>query len=127
MQNMQRNKMLQQQQQKQAQQERNRLLQQQQQQIVISSNATNDQLQPGLQNIGSLLNDAVAPNVTLQVSFCYQIRKRNSTETNVKLLTNGFSCRDRLAYLTLSYLLVIIIKCSRMQPCSRMPRCNKMQ
>lgn len=74
MQNMQRNKLLHQQQQKQAQQERNRLLQQQQQQqIVISSNATNDQLQPGLQNIGSLLNDAVAPNVTLQVTVFYSV------------------------------------------------------
>lgn len=66
---LQRNKLLQQQKQAQQQQERNRLLQQQQQQqLLMNSNATAEQLQPGLQNLGSLLNDAVAPNVSLQVS-----------------------------------------------------------
>ncbi len=68
---MQRNKILQQQQQKQAQQDRNRLLQQQQQQqLLIPASASAEQLQPGLQNISSLLNDAVAPNVSLQVRLC---------------------------------------------------------
>lgn len=47
------------------------LQQQQQQQIFIPPNAaTGDQLSPGgsLQNIDSLLNTTVAPNVIVQVS-----------------------------------------------------------
>jgi hypothetical protein len=53
------------------QQQQKRLLQaQQQQQLVIPSSATTvvEQLTPGLQNIDSLLNNTVAPNVSLQVS-----------------------------------------------------------
>jgi len=52
------------------QQQQKRLLQaQQQQQLVIPSSATTvvEQLTPGLQNIDSLLNNTVAPNVSLQV------------------------------------------------------------
>jgi len=52
------------------QQHQKRLLQaQQQQQLVIPSSATTvvEQLTPGLQNIDSLLNNTVAPNVSLQV------------------------------------------------------------
>jgi nuclear receptor coactivator 2 len=52
------------------QQQQKRLLQaQQQQQLVISSSATTvvEPLAPGLQNIDSLLNNTVAPNVSLQV------------------------------------------------------------
>jgi hypothetical protein len=51
-------------------QQQKRLLQaQQQQQLVISPSATTvvEQLPPGLQNIDSLLNNTVAPNVSLQV------------------------------------------------------------
>jgi nuclear receptor coactivator 2 len=51
-------------------QQQKRLLQaQQQQQLVIPSSATTvvEQLTPGLQNIDSLLNNTVAPNVSLQV------------------------------------------------------------
>jgi hypothetical protein len=54
------------------QQQQKRLLQaQQQQQLVIPSSATTvvEQLTPGLQNIDSLLNNTVAPNVSLQVLF----------------------------------------------------------
>ena len=59
----QRSKLIQQQQMKQ------RLLQQQQQQqLLIPSNATaTDQINPGIHNIDSLLNNTVAPNVSLQV------------------------------------------------------------
>jgi len=52
------------------QQQQKRLLQaQQQQQLVIPPSATTvvEQLTPGLQNIDSLLNNTVAPNVSLQV------------------------------------------------------------
>jgi hypothetical protein len=52
------------------QQQQKRLLQaQQQQQLVIPPSATTvvEQLQPGLQSIDSLLNNTVAPNVSLQV------------------------------------------------------------
>jgi hypothetical protein len=54
------------------QQQQKRLLQaQQQQQLVIPSSATTvvEQLTPGLQNIDSLLNNTVAPNVSLQVLY----------------------------------------------------------
>lgn len=53
----------------QQQQHKQRLLQQQQQQqLLIPSNAAAaDQLSAGLQNIDSLLNNTVAPNVSLQV------------------------------------------------------------
>lgn len=51
------------------QEERRRLLQQQQQQeLLIPSNATAAELNSGLQNIDSLLNNTVAPNVSLQRS-----------------------------------------------------------
>lgn len=54
--------------QQQQQQEKRRLLQQQQQQqLLIPSNAAAE-LNSGLQNIDSLLNNTVAPNVTLQRS-----------------------------------------------------------
>ena len=58
-----------QQQQQQQQQHKQRLLQQQQQQqMQVPSNAVADQLNPsGLQNIDSLLNTTLAPNVSLQV------------------------------------------------------------
>jgi nuclear receptor coactivator 2 len=52
------------------QQHQKRLLQaQQQQQLVIPSSATTvvEPLTSGLQNIDSLLNNTVAPNVSLQV------------------------------------------------------------
>lgn len=57
------------QQQQQQQQHKQRLLQQQQQQqMQVPSNAVADQLNPsGLQNIDSLLNNTLAPNVSLQV------------------------------------------------------------
>ncbi|KAL0274024.1 UNVERIFIED_CONTAM: hypothetical protein PYX00_006559 [Menopon gallinae] len=60
-------KLLQEQQQK---QHRQRLLQQQeQQQLLVPSNAAADQMNPsGLQNIDSLLNNTLAPNVSLQRS-----------------------------------------------------------
>lgn len=62
----QRTKMIQQQQQQQLKQ---RLLQQQQQQqLLIPSNATaTDQITTGIHNIDNLLNNTVAPNVSLQV------------------------------------------------------------
>ena len=61
----QRSKLIQQQQMKQ------RLLQQQQQQqLLIPSNATaTDQINTGIHNIDSLLNNTVAPNVSLQVNW----------------------------------------------------------
>ncbi|XP_008555472.1 nuclear receptor coactivator 3 isoform X4 [Microplitis demolitor] len=56
-----------QEQQRHEQQLKNRLLQQQQQQqVVIPSNATAPDQIPGIQNIDNLLNNAVAPNVSLQ-------------------------------------------------------------
>lgn len=58
------------------QQQQKRLLQaQQQQQLVIPSSATTvvEQLTPGLQNIDSLLNNTVAPNVSLQVNKSLEI------------------------------------------------------
>ncbi|XP_043275325.1 nuclear receptor coactivator 2-like isoform X9 [Venturia canescens] len=66
----QRAKLLQQQQQQQQQQLKQRLLQQQQQQqLLIPSNATApDQIASGIHNIDSLLNNTVAPNVSLQRS-----------------------------------------------------------
>ncbi|XP_046411089.1 nuclear receptor coactivator 2-like isoform X7 [Neodiprion fabricii] len=67
----QRTKQLQQQQQQQQQQQlKQRLLQQQQQQqLLIPSNATaTDQLPTDIHNIDSLLNNTVAPNVSLQRS-----------------------------------------------------------
>lgn len=59
-------KLLQEQQQKHHKQ---RLLQQQQQQqLLVPSNAAADQINPsGLQNIDNLLNNTLAPNVSLQV------------------------------------------------------------
>lgn len=62
----QRTKLIQQQQQQQLKQ---RLLQQQQQQqLLIPSNATaTDQITTGIHNIDNLLNNTVAPNVSLQV------------------------------------------------------------
>ncbi|CAD6227526.1 GSCOCG00001209001-RA-CDS [Cotesia congregata] len=63
--NQQRQKLLQQQ--RHEQQLKNRLLQQQQhQQVVIPSNATAPDQIPSIQNIDNLLNNAVAPNVSLQ-------------------------------------------------------------
>ncbi|XP_076378436.1 uncharacterized protein LOC117223279 isoform X7 [Megalopta genalis] len=58
------------QQQQQQQQLKQRLLQQQQQQqLLIPSNATaTDQITTGIQNIDNLLNNTVAPNVSLQRS-----------------------------------------------------------
>jgi nuclear receptor coactivator 2 len=55
--------------QQQQQQLKQRLLQQQQQQqLLIPSNATaTDQIATGIHNIDSLLNNTVAPNVSLQV------------------------------------------------------------
>lgn len=51
------------------QEEKRRLLQQQQQQeLLIPSNATAAEINSGLQNIDSLLNNTVAPNVSLQRS-----------------------------------------------------------
>ncbi|XP_044752396.1 nuclear receptor coactivator 2 isoform X4 [Coccinella septempunctata] len=51
------------------QQEKKRLLQQQQQQqLLIPPNATAAEINSGIQNIDSLLNNTVAPNVTLQRS-----------------------------------------------------------
>ncbi|XP_063902994.1 nuclear receptor coactivator 1 isoform X4 [Zophobas morio] len=51
------------------QEDRRRLLQQQQQQeLLIPSNATAAEINSGLQNIDSLLNNTVAPNVSLQRS-----------------------------------------------------------
>ncbi|XP_045471879.1 nuclear receptor coactivator 3 isoform X3 [Harmonia axyridis] len=51
------------------QQEKKRLLQQQQQQqLLIPPNATAAEMNSGMQNIDSLLNNTVAPNVTLQRS-----------------------------------------------------------
>ncbi|XP_044595968.1 nuclear receptor coactivator 3 isoform X5 [Cotesia glomerata] len=68
--NQQRQKLLQQhrqEQQRHEQQLKNRLLQQQQhQQVVIPSNATAPDQIPSIQNIDNLLNNAVAPNVSLQ-------------------------------------------------------------
>ena len=67
------------------QQQQKRLLQaQQQQQLVIPSSATTvvEQLTPGLQNIDSLLNNTVAPNVSLQV--------RKSLEMSVSLFHRAF-------------------------------------
>lgn len=65
--NIQQRKLLQQQQ----QHVKQRLLQQQQQQqMLIPSNATaTDQIATGIQNIDNLLNNTVAPNVSLQVKF----------------------------------------------------------
>ncbi|CAB0035668.1 unnamed protein product [Trichogramma brassicae] len=62
-------KLLHHQQQQQQQQLKQRLLQQQQQQqLLIPSNATApDQISTGIQNIDNLLNNTVAPNVTLQI------------------------------------------------------------
>ena len=62
----QRSKLIQQQQQQQLKQ---RLLQQQQQQqLLIPSNATaTDQMTTAIHNIDSILNNTVAPNVSLQV------------------------------------------------------------
>jgi nuclear receptor coactivator 2 len=64
------------------QQQQKRLLQaQQQQQLVIPSSATTvvEQLTPGLQNIDSLLNNTVAPNVSLQVTaFTEEVIINNS-------------------------------------------------
>lgn len=56
--------------QQQQQQLKQRLLQQQQQQqLLIPSNATAiDQITAGIHNIDNLLNNTVAPNVTLQVN-----------------------------------------------------------
>lgn len=56
-------------QQQQQQQLKQRLLQQQQQQqLLIPSNATaTDQITTGIHNIDNLLNNTVAPNVSLQV------------------------------------------------------------
>lgn len=51
----------------QEQQKRRLLQQQQQQQILIPSNVATE-LQPGIHNIDSLLNNTVAPNVSLQRS-----------------------------------------------------------
>jgi hypothetical protein len=59
------------------QQQQKRLLQaQQQQQLVIPSSATTvvEQLPPGLQNIDSLLNNTVAPNVSLQVLLLQRMK-----------------------------------------------------
>lgn len=55
-------------QQQQEQQKRRLLQQQQQQQLLIPSNVQAVELNTGLQNIDSLLNHTVAPNVTLQRS-----------------------------------------------------------
>lgn len=52
----------------QEQQKRRLLQQQQQQQLLIPSNAAAAEINSGLQNIDSLLNNTVAPNVSLQRS-----------------------------------------------------------
>jgi nuclear receptor coactivator 2 len=53
----------------QQQEHKRRLLQQQQQQqLLIPSNAAAAEMTPGLQNIDNLLNNTVAPNVSLQRS-----------------------------------------------------------
>ncbi|KAJ8920909.1 hypothetical protein NQ315_015702, partial [Exocentrus adspersus] len=58
-----------QQQQQQQQEQKRRLLQQQkQQQLLIPSNAAANEMQNSMQNIDSLLNNTVAPNVSLQRS-----------------------------------------------------------
>lgn len=44
------------------------LMEQTKQQLVVPQNATNSGLNPGLADIGSLINNAVAPNVSLQRS-----------------------------------------------------------
>ena len=60
--------MIQQQQQQQQQLKQRLLQQQQQQQLLIPSNATaTDQITTGIHNIDNLLNNTVAPNVSLQV------------------------------------------------------------
>lgn len=54
------------------------LQQQQQQQLLIPSNATaTDQINTGIHNIDSLLNNTVAPNVSLQVIFRFKIPFEN--------------------------------------------------
>ena len=55
--------------QQQQQQQKQRLLQQQQQQqLLIPNNAAAADIPSNIQNIDSLLNNSVAPNVALQVS-----------------------------------------------------------
>lgn len=63
----QRTKLIQQQQQQQQQLKQRLLQQQQQQQLLIPSNATAPEQITTIHNIDNLLNNTVAPNVSLQV------------------------------------------------------------
>lgn len=63
--------------------QRERLLKEQQkQQLVVPVNATNSGLNPGLADIGSLINNSVAPNVSLQ---------RNNSVVREAQLSPGFN------------------------------------
>lgn len=93
----QRSKLLQQQQHKQ------RLLQQQQQQqLVIPSNAAaTDQISNDIHHIDSLMNNTVAPNVSLQVGrlfqFYYSFLKQFFYINNVSFLFFSNCCSDQLS------------------------------
>lgn len=87
----QRKQLLQQQQQE---HKRRLLLQQQQQQLLIPSNAASAaEIGGGLQNIDSLLNNTVAPNVSLQRSASVPDSQLSPSYTN-QVRSGGFSAAN---------------------------------
>lgn len=86
-------------QQQQQEQQKRRLLQaQQQQQLLIPSNVQAVELNTGLQNIDSLLNHTVAPNVTLQRSSSVPDSQLSPGYGNAMMNVNNGSQNQRQPY-----------------------------